>query len=299
MKPSSKKLNNSHRFSDLPHLFLLLIASSTVILLICIFLFLLIFGIQTFSEIKIGDFLFGQVWNPSSYKQPSWGILSLVSGTLIISFLSLLFSLPIGILVAIYLSEIAPLKVREIFKPLIEMISSIPSVVLGLLGLIFLSPIIAKVFNLSNGLNALNASILVSIVSLPTIISICEDALSEVPRQFRDASLALGATKFTTIKKVVIPAAKSGIVAGGMLGLGRIIGETMIVLMVAGNSLAFPKSFLDPVRPITANIAIEIKEVVTGSLHWHSLFALGLVLFVITFLINLVVDLFIYKKDMR
>lgn len=299
MKAFYKKVNKLLPILNPAHLILFLIASSTVILLICIFLFLLIFGIQTFSEIKIGDFLLGQLWNPSSYNEPSWGILSLVSGTLIISFLSLLFSLPVGILVAIYLSEIAPVRIREIFKPLIEMIASIPSVVLGLLGLIFLSPIIAKVFNLSNGLNALSASILVAIVALPTIISICEDALSEIPHQYKDASLALGATKWTTIRKIVVPAAKSGIIAGGMLGLGRIIGETMIVLMVAGNSLAFPKSFLDPVRPITANIAIEIKEVVTGSLHWHSLFALGLVLFAITFLINLMVDLFISQKDLR
>jgi phosphate transport system permease protein len=176
------------------------------------------------------------------------------------------------------------------------MIAGVPTVVLGLLGLLFLAPVIAGFFGLSNGLNALTASILVAVVVLPTIASICEDALSGVSKRHREASLAMGATRWMTISKVVIPAASSGIIAGILLGLGRIIGETMIVLMVAGNSIAFPDSILDPVRPMTAAIAIEIKEVVVGSLHWKSLFAIGLLLFAYTFMLNFIADLFIHRK---
>lgn len=281
---------------NLPRLIFGATAALTVFSLISIFLFLLMSGVGAFNEIGIKEFFLGTDWNPTSFHTPSWGILSLIVGTLIISLLALFIALPFGLSIAIYLSEIASPKMREIFKPLIEMIASIPSVVLGFLGLLFLAPLIAKIFHLSNGLNALTASILVAIAALPTIASICEDALSSISLRFRETSLALGATKWTTIKKVVIPAAGPGLIAAIMLGLGRIIGETMIVLMVAGNSRAFPRSFLDPVRPMTANIAIEIKEVVVGSLHWQSLFAIGLTLFLITFVINLLADILVHKK---
>ena len=241
------------------------------------------------------EFLFGIDWNPTSYHTPAFGILSILIGTLMVSFLSLLFAVPFGLSIAIYLSEIATPTKRELLKPVIELIAGIPSVVLGLIGLLYLAPLIAMLFHLSNGLNALTASILIAIAALPTIASISEDALSSVSQQYREASLALGATKWITIKKVVIPAAKSGILAAMMLGLGRVIGEAMIVLMVAGNSRAFPLSFLDPVRPMTATIAIDIKEVVIGSLHYQSLFAIGFMLFLMTFLINFIVDLIIHE----
>src|SRR3989344_5525561 len=270
----------------------------TVGILIGIFAFLFIIGIQAFSSISLKEFFLSSNWNPNSFHTPSWGIISMVAGTLIVSLLSLIFAVPFGLAIAIYLAEIASPKIREILKPIIEMIASIPSVVLGFLGLLFLAPLVAKVFTLSNGLNALTASLLVAIASLPTIASISEDALSAVSSKFREASLALGATKWVTIKKVVIPAASSGLMAAIMLGLGRIIGETMIVLMVAGNTRAFPQSFLDSVRPMTANIAIEIKEVVTHSLHCQALFAIGLILFVITFIINFAADYFINKNKL-
>src|SRR3989344_3147470 len=200
----------------------------TVGILIGIFAFLFIIGIQAFSSIGFAEFFLNSDWNPNSFHTPSWGIISMVVGTLIVSLLSLIFAVP----------------------------------------------------------------------SLPTIASISEDALSDVSSKFREASLALGATKWVTIKKIVIPAASSGLMAAIMLGLGRIIGETMIVLMVAGNTRAFPQSFLDSVRPMTANIAIEIKEVVTHSLHWQALFAIGLILFVITFIINFAADYFINKNKL-
>lgn len=286
----------SHIADNLPYWIFAVLASVTVIILLGIFIFLCVSGIGVFKQISLGQFFLSTDWNPSSYNTPSWGVLSLITGTLMISFLSLLFAIPFGLSIAIYLAEIAQPKTREILKPLIEMIASVPSVVLGLLGLLFLAPAVAGVFHLSNGLNVLTASLLVAVAALPTIASICEDALSSITYKFREASLALGATKWTTIKKVVIPAASSGLVAAIMLGLGRIIGETMIVLMVAGNSRAFPHSFFDSVRPMTANIAIEIKEVVVGSLHWEALFMIGLLLFIVTFLINLAVDVLIDTK---
>lgn len=272
------------------------VASLTVLLLVGIFLFLVINGMGTFGEVSLREFLFSADWNPSSAHVASWGIVALVIGTMMISIGALLIAVPFGLSIAIYLAEIARPRLRETLKPVIEMIAGIPSVVLGLLGLLYLAPLIAKVFHLSNGLNALTASILVAIAAVPTIASLCEDALSGVSHRLTEASLALGATKWTTIRRVLIPAAGSGIGAAIMLGLGRAIGETMVVLMVAGNSLALPRSLLDSVRPMTATIAIEIREVVVGDLHWKSLFAVGLVLFLVTFLINFATDVFIHKK---
>jgi phosphate transport system permease protein len=276
-------------------IFLFIISISALLILLGIFAFLFFTGIHSFKEISLSEFLFGNLWNPTSYTKPSWGIFGLFIGTIIITLSSLIIAVPLGIGVAIYLSEIASSKTREILKPTIEMISAIPSVVLGLIGLLFIAPLIANIFNLSSGLNALTSSIIVSIMILPTIISISEDILTSLPKEFREASLALGATKWQTIKMTLLPAASSGIVAAIMLGLGRAVGETMAVLMVAGNSIAMPQSILDPVRPMTANIAIEIKEVVQGSLHYEALFAIALVLFVLTFVVNLISDIIIEK----
>ncbi|RLJ00330.1 MAG: phosphate ABC transporter permease subunit PstC [Candidatus Aenigmatarchaeota archaeon] len=268
----------------------------TLLILIGIFAFLFVTGIHTFSEITPTDFFLGEQWNPAAYGEPSWGILSLIIGTLMMAFGSLVMAIPMGLAGAIYLSEIAGTKTRELLKPAIEMIAGIPSVVLGLIGILFLSPLISQVFGLSHGLNALTSSVIVGIMVLPTIISISEDVLTSLPNEFREASLALGATKWQMIRMTLFPAALSGIVAAIMLGLGRAIGETMVVLMVAGNAMAMPTSFFDPVRPMTANIAIEIKEVVTGSLHYEALFAIGLVLFVMTFIVNFISDIIIENR---
>ena len=220
----------------------------------------------------------------------------MIVGTIFVTAGALIFAIPLGLACSVYLAEIAKPKARETIKPIIEMIAGIPSVVLGLIGMLFLSPLIAHIFGLSNGLNALTASIIVGIMVLPTIISISEDVLTSLPKEFREASLALGATKWQTIRMVLIPAAASGIFASLMLGLGRAIGETMAVLMVAGNSIAMPHSFFDSVRPITANIAIEIKEVVRGSLHYEALFAIGTILFFMTFIVNFISDWIIQKQ---
>jgi len=272
------------------------VAVLTVILLLGIFLFLVFNAVRALQTIPLQDILLSANWNPVSYTKPVWGILALALGTLIIVLLSLLVAFPLGLLTAIYLSEIASVRSREILKPLIEMIAGVPSVVLGLLGLLFLAPILANIFQLSNGLNALTASMLVAIVTMPSIASLCEDSLSELPRGLRDASFALGAGRASTIIHVLLPAAKSGIAGAAMLGLGRAIGETMIVLMVAGNSLSVPRSLFDAVRPMTATIAIEIKEAVTGSMHWSALFVIGLILFLLTLGLNIIVDILVRRR---
>lgn len=279
--------------------FFALVSVLTLGVLIAIFIFLLTTGFSAFNEISLSQFFLSSDWNPVAYGEPSWGILSLIVGTLMVTLGSLIIGVPLGLGTAIYLSEVASPKVRETVKPAIEMIASIPSVVLGLIGIVFLAPIIANIFGISSGLNALTASIILGIMVMPTIISISEDVLTSIPKEFREGSYALGATKWQTIRKVLLPASLSGISAAVMLGLGRSVGETMAVLMVAGNARLLTFSFLGPVRPMTANIAIEIKEVVKGSLHYESLFAIGFVLFIMTFVVNLVSEIIITKHTRK
>ena len=206
---------------------------------------------------------------------------------------SIVFAVPLGIACAIYIAEIANPKVADLMKPFIEILAGIPSVVFGFFGLVVLVPIVQNSFNLPTGQTALTGSIMLGIMALPTIISISEDAISAVPRSLKEGSLALGATRWQTIYKVIVPAAISGISAAVMLGIGRAIGETMTLLMVTGNSAvipAFPEGILNSVRTMTATIALEMGEVPQGSDHFHALFAVGFVLFIITFLINLIAD---------
>ncbi|MFH1173601.1 MAG: phosphate ABC transporter permease subunit PstC [archaeon] len=282
---------------DKVRLFFAVVSISALLVLCGIFIFLFTTGIQAFQHIPLGEF-FGTKWNPDGYDK-GWGITGMIVGTLLTTIGAMAFAIPLGIASAIYLAEIASPKTREVIKPVIEMIAGIPSVVLGLLGLIVLAPAIAALFGLSSGLNALTASIIVSIMVLPTIISISEDVLTALPNEFKEASLALGASHWQTIRMTLLPAASSGIIAAVMLGLGRAVGETMAVLMLAGNALAFPHSFFDAVRPMTANIAIEIKEVVQGSLHYQALFAIAIVLFLMTFLVNLIADLILDRQIRR
>jgi phosphate transport system permease protein len=274
-----------------------LVALSTVLLLVGIFVFLLQGGARMFLSVGAMEFFFGATWNPTALSDVTWGILSLALSTVMVAAGALAFAVPFGLALAIYLAYLAPRRTREVLKPVIEMIAGIPSVVLGLVGLLFVAPAVAWVFQLSNGLNALTASVLVGLTVVPTIASLCEDALSSVPARLMEASLALGATPWEAIRRVMLPAASSGVLAAIMLGLGRAIGETMVVLMVAGNSLAMPESYLDPVRPMTATIAIEIREVVVGGLHWQALFAVGLTLFVVTFVLNTVADVILHRQQ--
>ncbi len=270
----------------------------SVLVLAGIFGFLLINAIGAFQTISLGEF-FGTTWNPTSYVQPQWGILGLMAGTLLVVAAALAIAVPLGLFTGLYLSHLASPRVRELLKPAVELIASIPSVVLGLVALLVLSPLVASVFGLTNGLNALTAALVVAVMVLPTIASLSEDVFSAVPDAYRQGGLALGATRWQVLRRVILPSSLSGIFAAVMLGLGRAVGETIAVLMVAGNALAFPNGLLDPVRPLTANIAIEIKEVVTGSTHYQALFAMGLVLFIVTLLFNVAAELVLQRHLKR
>ncbi len=262
----------------------------SILILLGIFFLLLTNGFPALKNIGPSGF-FSMIWNPTSYVKATYGLGAMIISTLMVTFGAMLLAVPIGLGCAAYLSETAPAWVREILKPVIEILAGIPSVVLGFLGILVVGPFIARIFHLPNGLNALNGSILLAVMSLPTIISISEDAISSVPRTYKEASLALGATRWQTLIKVVVPSSLSGIIASVMLGMGRAIGETMTVLMATGNALSTPYHFFDSVRTMTATIAIELGEVPFGSDHYHGLFVVGFILFLMTFLVNLIADL--------
>ncbi|MEO0894847.1 MAG: phosphate ABC transporter permease subunit PstC [Bacteroidota bacterium] len=261
-----------------------------VLILVGIFLMLLSNGIRTFREVNFFDFLFSSTWNPSAYGESSYGIGSMLVSTLMVTFGAMVIAIPLGVGSAAYLSEVAHPTVREIVKPMIEMLAGIPSVVIGFLGIVLLGPAIADTFGLNNGLNALNGSILLAVMALPTIVSVAEDAIRAVPDSFKEASYALGGNKWTTLTRVTLPASFSGIIAAIVLGMGRAIGETMTVLMVTGNNLSMPSGYFDSIRTLTATIAIELGEVAYGTTHYYSLFAVGTVLFVISLLVNILAE---------
>ncbi|MCI4445053.1 MAG: phosphate ABC transporter permease subunit PstC [Candidatus Aminicenantes bacterium] len=279
----------------------LLATSGLLVLMILasIFALLLITTIPAFKEINLKEFLTSSRWDPTSPEKPEYGILSMVVSTLLVTAGALAIAFPLGLGVAAYLSDVANHKVREIVKPIVELLAAIPSVVVGFVGLTLVGPLIARIFKLSNGLNALNGSLLLAIMALPTIISISEDSLQAVPPSYVKASLALGANRWQSLVRVKIPAAISGITASFMLGLGRAIGETMTVLMATGNARSFPHGFLDSVRTLSANIAIELGEVPYYTTHYYALFALGLILFIMTFFINLTADLILEKQKRK
>lgn len=273
-------------------LFFLFTGLFTVVVLSGIFLMLFLNGLKTFKVVRLADFFFRAVWNPSAYSHPSYGILAMVAGTFLVTFGAIIIALPLGIGTAAYLSEMAGSRTREIIKPIIEILAAIPSVVIGFLGIVLVGPLISKVFGLNSGLNALNGAILLAVMSLPTIISVSEDAIRAVPQSSKEASYALGANRWETLIRVIIPAALSGVVAAVVLGIGRAIGETMTILMATGNVLAMPHSIFDSVRTITATIAIELGEVAYGTTHYYALFAIGAILFLISFLVNLTAEYF-------
>lgn len=242
------------------------------------------------DKIKLAEFFGGKEWLPTAQPSAQLGVLPLIMGTLWVSLGAILLALPLGLAAAVYMSEIANDNVRRIMKPLIELLAGIPSVVYGFFGLVIIVPLIQKTFNLPVGETGLAGSIILGIMALPTIITISEDAMRNTPRAMKEASLALGASKWQTIYKVVVPYSISGITAGAILGIGRAIGETMAVLMVTGNAAVMPHSILEPVRTIPATIAAELGEASNGGLHYKALFALGCILFLITLFINLTVE---------
>lgn len=294
---AKKRFLSTAMKDKLVHAVFLMNGILVILILLGIFYLLVQTAIPAFQEVSIVEFLTGTTWNPTSYVKETYGIIPMLVSTFMVTLGALSIAIPIGIGAAAYLSDIASPRVREVLKPTIEMLAAVPSVVIGFLGIVFVGPIVAKVFGLYNGLNAVNGSILLAVMALPTIISISEDALSSVPSTYDQASLALGATKWQTLIRVKIPAALSGIIAACMLGMGRAIGETMTVLMATGCAPAMPESFLGPVRTLTSSIAIELGEVAYNTTHYYALFALGLVLFVITFIINLISDLILHRFE--
>lgn len=240
--------------------------------------------------IPVKDVLLGSEWYPTATPSPIFGILPLVSGTIWVSFFAILIALPFGLSVSIYMAEIASERVRRLLKPVIELLNGIPSVVYGFFGLAVIVPFLQEVFGLPVGESGLAGSIVLAIMALPTIITVSEDAIRSCPRTLREASLALGATHWQTIYKVVVPASVSGITSGVVLGTGRAVGETMAVLMVTGNAAILPHSILQPLRTIPATIAAELGEAPAGGAHYQALFLLGVILFFITLFINSCVE---------
>jgi len=260
-----------------------------IVVLLGIIALLLKEGLPVFLDTPPWEFLFGTKWYPVS-EPPTFGIMPFFVSTLWVTLVATAIAVPVGVACAAYLAEVAPDKVRETIKPIIELLAGIPSVVMGFIGLMLLSPLVQSAFNLNTGLCGLSAGIMLSLMSLPIIVSVSEDALRAVPDQFRQASYALGATRWETIIHVSIPAALSGITAALMLGVGRAIGETMTVLMVAGGALAVPLSPTEPMMPMTAAIASGIGNAVRGGLQYQALFAIGLILFVLTLAVNVIAD---------
>ncbi|MCM8783609.1 MAG: phosphate ABC transporter permease subunit PstC [Candidatus Omnitrophica bacterium] len=267
-----------------------ILAFSSLFFLTGIATVIFIEGIPVFKEVSWLNFIFGKEWYPT-YEPPEFGILPLILGSFWVTIGALFICVPLGIGSALYINELANPLQRAILKPLVEILAGIPSVVYGFFGMVILSPFLQRFFKLPVGLCALNASIILGIMATPFICSIAEDALSFVPRSFREASFSLGANRWQTLTKVVIPSAGSGLSTAVILGMSRAIGETMTVLMVAGGAAVIPKSFFDPVRPMTATIAAEMGEAPMGSAHYHSLFAIAIFLFLITFVFNILAEI--------
>src|SRR5512139_2560002 len=260
---------------------------SSIGFVLLVFSFLLFDGLPVFFEVPLSN-LFGTDWYPTFNL---YGTLPLIAGSLIVTLTAVVIALPLGVATAVFVREVAPYWTREILKPVIEVLAGIPSVVLGFFGMTLVAPLTRETLGVPTGLTAFSGALILAYMALPTLISVAEDALDAVPKSYRDAGLAMGATQWQTIWRVVVPAARSGIVTAVMLGMGRAIGETMAVMMVTGNAARMPLDFdaiFKPARTMTATIAAEMGEVAQGSVHYHALFGIGIILFILTFLINLV-----------
>lgn len=259
----------------------------SVLAMLLIVLFLFKEGIWLFKTVSLRDFLLGSAWYPT-YDPPDFGVGPLIVGSLGVTLISSVIAVPLGVAVALFLAEVASHSLREWLKPAVELLASLPSVVLGFVGMVVLAPLMQEILDIPTGLNILNASLMLAIMAIPTITSISEDALHAVPRELKEASLALGATRWETLPRVQIPGALTGIGTAVILGMSRAMGETMVVLMVAGGAAQIPGSIFDSVRPLPATIAVEMGETPFGSEHYFALFAIGIVLFLITLGFNLV-----------
>ncbi len=260
------------------------------IAILCMILYFLVReGIPVFGQVSVKDFLFGKYWYPTS-DPPDFGIFPLIVASLLVTVCSAAIAIPLGVMTAIYLAEIASTRVKEIAKPMVELLASLPSVVIGFFGMVIVAPFLQDVFDVPTGLNLFNASLMLAFMSVPTICTISEDAIASVPIELKEASLALGATHWESIVRVVIPASLSGLSTAVILGMSRAIGETMVVLMVAGGAAMVPSSIFDPVRPMPASIAAEMGEAPFQGDHYYALFATGMVLFMFTLFFNFIAD---------
>lgn len=266
------------------------LAFASLAFLIGIIIVLFKEGLPIFKKVSVLDFMFGKQWYPT-YVPAEFGILPLILASAWVTLGALFVCVPLGVGSALYLNELATFRQRSILKPIIEILASIPSIVYGFFGMVILAPYLQNLLHIPIGLCAFSASLILGIMATPTVCSIAEDALSYVPRSFREASFAVGANRWQTLTKVVIPAAGSGISTAIILGMSRAIGETMTVLMVAGGAAVIPKTFFEPVRPMTAAIAAEMGEAPVGGDHYYALFAIALVLFLITFIFNIVAEI--------
>ncbi|MGA2477139.1 MAG: phosphate ABC transporter permease subunit PstC [Spirochaetia bacterium] len=294
MRPRLK----GQRFSELTiETLIRILGFSTIAFVLLIFLFLLREGVPVFFEVPLKG-LFSTHWYPTF---GIFGTLPLILGSILVTLLAIVIALPLGVATAVFVREVAPRWAREILKPIIEVLAGIPSVVLGFFGMTFVAPLVRDLLGAPTGLTAFSGAFILAYMALPTLISVAEDALDSVPKSYRDAGLAMGATRWQTIWRVVVPAARSGILTAVMLGMGRAIGETMAVMMVTGNAAVMPglSSLLRPVRTMTATIAAEMGEVARGGTHYHALFGIGIILFVLTFLINLAAAGAIFQKRRR
>jgi phosphate transport system permease protein len=262
-------------------------ASTSILIIILIFVFLAKEALPFIVHPGLGKLL-GTHWVPVSFQQEQYGIIPLVSGSVLVTLIATVITIPFGVLAAVYISEIATGFEREFLKPFIEILAGIPSVVIGFFGLVVLGPMLKDVLHLQTGLTALTGALLLALMAVPTVITISEDSIRSVPQAYKDASLALGASPLKTIIRVTVPAALPGIIAAIMLGMGRVVGETMVVLMVTGNAAKISLNPLDSVRTMTATIAAEMGEVAFGSLHYRALFWVGIVLLLMTFGLNIV-----------
>jgi phosphate transport system permease protein len=271
---------------------------SAILFVGVIFIFLITEGLPAIFQVSLKD-LVKVRWYPI---EDYFGLLPLIGGSIIVTLGAALIAVPTGIGTAIYISEVGPRWAREVLKPFVEIMAGIPSVVLGFIGILVLVPYIRGITNLPTGLSALTGSLLLAAISIPTIVSVAEDALDAVPRAYRDAALALGATRWQTIWRVTLPAARSGVLTAVMLGIGRAIGETMAVMMITGNAAVMPtglSALFSPTRTLTATIAAEMGEVATGSTHYHVLFLIGIVLFLFSLVINAIASAVIFRQKKR
>lgn len=275
---------------DLPRILLLIITLISASILAVVAAFLIMNAIPAFRVIGVGDMLGGVVWNPSSLIAPAYGALPLVAGTLLVSLLAAALAVPIGIGCTIYLAEIAHPRVRSLLKPAIELLAGIPSVVYGLFAMLILEGWIARIFDLPNGFVAINGAIILAVMMIPIMVTLSEDAIAAVPKELREASYALGATRWETIRSVILPASMSGIVAAIILSMMRAVGETMAVLMAINQTPLLTLDPLSGVQTMAATIAIEMGEAAVGTTHYSALFAVGVLLFIITLVMNTIAD---------